>query len=407
MRSLQYRDFRLLLLGASSFWMGMFIQYVAQGWLVLRITDSAFWVGLVGSAGALPILLLSPLGGVVADRVDRKRLMTFCRTAIALSVLLLGLLTTLDMINRWHILLVALLNSTLAAFDVPARQALVAELIPEEDVGNGVALTSTALNITMVLGPAIGAGLVGLLGEEVGFYAAAAGNAGMVAALLLMKTRPPSRARQRRTPSQEMLSVMHYVIRQRELQGILLLAAVASSFGGAVNVLLPVFARDVLGGEARDLGILTMASGIGAVAGTSALLALKQFHRKGLSLLISFWAGSVAQMAFAASSIYGFSVAALVIQGAATSFQMAQSQSLLLTLPARNFHGRIMGLFMMLGFGASSVSSLGYGALAEAWGPQLTTLSAGAAGLSVSLLLAWRRPSVFRVAKTELTADRP
>src|SRR3990172_334413 len=264
--ALRHRNFRLFLIGQFVSLCGSWIQTVAQGWLVLQLTDSAFAVGLVTTLGSLPILLFTLYGGVIADRVNKHRLVLVLQALMLTEALVLGILTQLHLVTVHWVMGLAVFFGLLSAFEVPTRQALIAEIVEREDLMNAIALGSSAFNVARVVGPAIAGTLIATVGLAACFYANAASYLAVVASMLLMRLEP--RAAPRAEPALDaMREGFRYIFGNRWPRAIVTIIATFAVFGFSFIPMMPVFARDVLHLGARGYGAMVSAIGVGAAAG--------------------------------------------------------------------------------------------------------------------------------------------
>ena len=265
-KALRHRNFRLFYTGQMISLTGSWMQSVAFSWLVLVLTNSAFYLGLVGALQTLPVLLFSFLGGVVADHTSKLLLMLLTQAALLLLALALGLLVDLNLIQIWDLCVIVFLSGTVMAFDIPARQAFIVDLVGKPDLPNAIALNSTLFNFTRVLGPAVGGVIIAAVGMANCFYLNAASFLAVLLALVLMKLPPAPQA-----PWKPFLhawkELLDYLWTRRELRLVLLLMTLVAVFAMPYYVLLPMLARATLGVGPRGFGILMAASGLGAFLG--------------------------------------------------------------------------------------------------------------------------------------------
>jgi MFS family permease len=283
--ALRHRNFRLFFIGQFVSLCGTWIQTVAQGWLVLHLTDSAFAVGLVTALGTLPILCFTLYGGVVADRVNKHRLVLILQAGMLLEALLLGILVHLDLVTVNWVMGLAVFFGLLSAFEVPTRQALIAEIVEREDLMNAIALGSSAFNVARVVGPAIAGALIATLGLAACFFANAASYVAVLASLLLM--RPAARPCLPVEPAlQAMLEGFRYIFGNRWPRAIVTLIATFAVFGFSFMTMMPVFARDALHLDARGDGALVSAIGVGAATSAFFMAALGGRARRAPLVLV-------------------------------------------------------------------------------------------------------------------------
>ena len=259
----RHRDFRLFLIGQFTSLCGTWIQTVAQGWLVLQLTDSPFAVGLVTALGSLPILLLTLYGGVLADRVNRRRTVLLLQSLMVIEGLTLGILTLLHLVTVYWVIGLAIFFGILSAFEVPTRQALIADIVPRKDLLNAIALGSSAFNVARVIGPAIAGVLISTVGIAACFLINAASYLAVIASLIIMKTDTPPAVST--VPQGEALREgIRYIRDNPWPRALVTLVATFAVFGFPFMTMMPVFARDVLHLDAGGYGAMVSSVGIGA-----------------------------------------------------------------------------------------------------------------------------------------------
>ncbi len=267
LRALRHRNFQLFFGGQLLSLTGTWMQNVAQSWLVYRLTGSSLLLGMTGFAGQIPVLLLSVIGGAVADRHDRRRLIVATQTAAMLLAFVLAALTLAQRIEVWHIIALAALGGCVNAFDIPARQSFFIEMVGREDLLNAIALNSTMFNSARILGPAVAGVLVASLGEGWCFLANGVSFLAVIAGLLAMRIQPRETAAQHTSMLTELLQGFRFVRGAMPIRTLLLLLGLVSLVGIPYTVLMPVFADSILHGGARGLGLLMGATGLGAASG--------------------------------------------------------------------------------------------------------------------------------------------
>lgn len=394
--SLNHRDFRLLWMGLGGSVFGFWLQVLAQGWLVLQLTNSALFVGLVTAATSLPTLLFGLPGGVLADRVDKRLLLIITRSLQVANGFVLTALTFLGWVNEWHVLILALLFGMAWTVDIPARQALVPQLVPRDDLMNAVSLSNAVFNGARVIGPAIAGALVASGGPAICFFINALGNIGMMVALVMMRV-PPVRARSEPvTILRDLTDGIGYVRRNADVLGLIGMAAVAGLFGWGYLALMPVFARDVLGGGASDLGWLMTASGAGAVVVSFALAAAGNFARKGPLAITGALVLCVALLGFALSRSLPLSMLSMILVGGGGAGFFSVVNTLLLIIVPQELHGRVMSIYMLT-FGLNSMGSAWSGAVADVWGAPVAVAIGAVVTLVFTLGIVVMRPTLRRL----------
>ena len=267
LRALAHRDFRLFICGQLISLIGTWMQGVAQSWLVYRLTGSSVLLGLVGFVGQIPVLLLSPLGGSLADSRSRHRIIIGTQTVAMLLAFVLAGLTLAGRVQLWHIFALAALLGIVNAFDIPARQSFLVQLVGRDDLMNAIALNSSMFNAARILGPAIAGVLVAAIGEGWCFFSNGVSYLAVLAGLLLMHPKPQPNRPEGETPLGRIVEGFAFVARTAPIRAILLLLGLVSLAGMPYSVLMPIFADRILHAGARGLGILMGASGVGALIG--------------------------------------------------------------------------------------------------------------------------------------------
>lgn len=346
-RALRHRNYRLYWLGMVVAITGLQVQTVAQGWLVYDLTKSTALLGTVGLAQAVPTIILTLFGGVVADRVDRQRLITITQATNAAVLLVLALLVATDRVAIWHILVCAFLVGSVSAFDQPARMALTPHLVAREDLMSAVAMTSMVWQSTRIIGPALAGVLISQVGIATCFFVTAAGYTVMVLAIMAIRIPrippPPGRAH----VVCDLGTGVRYIAGNPIFSTLIGLTFFNSLFGMSYVTMMPVFARDVLHAGPQGYGSLMGASGVGALIGTVLIASLGAGAPRGKLLLggaVSFGAMIVA---LAASRLYPVSLAILFGMGAVNSMYMTSVNTLLQSLVEDEVRGRVMSIYSM------------------------------------------------------------
>jgi len=372
------------------------MQNVAQSWLVYRLTGSTLLLGAVAFAGQIPVFVLSPLGGAVADRYSRRRLLIATQTAAMLLAFILAVLTLGGLIHVWHIIVVAALLGVVNAFDNPTRHAFLVQMVGREDLLNAIALNSSVFNSARVIGPAVAGVLVAAIGEGWCFLVNGLSFMAVLAGLLSMRLPPEPPRQWRASPWRELLEGVQFVRSAMPVRVLLLLLGVVSIVAMPYAVLMPVFADQILHAGARGLGWLMGATGIGAVLG--ALTLASRTGVKGLPRIVGIaCAGFGLSLAmFSASRSFWLSLIALVPVGYFQMLQTATTNTLIQTMVPDRLRGRVMALYSVMFMGTAPFGALGAGLVAARLGAPLTVL-AGATACLAGAAAYWARLPVFRV----------
>ncbi len=392
--ALRHRNFRLFFFGQGTSLVGTWMQNIAQGWLVLELTNSPFYVGLVSALGSLPILLVSLPAGVFVDRVNKHRLIVLTQTLSLLQALALAILLWTHRIALWQVAAIAVFLGTVNAFDTPARQAFLIELVGREDLGNAIALNSSAFNTARVVGPSIAGLLIAVVGLAWCYFLNAVSYVAVIWGLVAMRLPPFLRPAQTSRPWAQFREGVRFVWADRRVLALVGMMAVISVFGFPYLVLMPVFARDVLGVGASGLGFLSASVGFGAVVAALGLAAFGPRIRKGRILV---WTGPVfglALVGFALTRWFPLTLPVLAVAGGAMILNNAVTNTLLQTLAPDALRGRVMGFFAFVFLGMAPFGAFQAGWLAERIGAPDTVVIGGAVCALASLAIWSRVPEV-------------
>jgi MFS family permease len=406
-RALRHRNFRLYIGGQLVSLIGTWLQSVAQSWLVYRLTDSPLLLGVTGFAGQAPVFFLAPLGGAVADRMDRRRLLLFTQSSSAVLAGVLGALTLAGQVRITHVLVIAGLLGTVNALDIPTRQAFVVEMVGREDLPNAIALNSSAVNSARVLGPAIAGFVVAAVGEGWCFVLNAVSFLAVLVGLALIRTHPRPAGAGRGSALGEIRDAWRFVTGTPIVRALLILLGLVSVMGTPYVVLMPIFADRILGGGSRGLGILLGTSGVGAL--TAALLLASRESPRGLGRWVA-TAGAgfgLSLVVFSASRSFWVSTAVLLPCGFFMMMHMAASNTLLQVLTPDTLRGRVMAAYSMMFMGMAPFGALGAGATADRLGAPAAVAIGGVVAMAGGLVFAARLPRLRVSARALLAAQEP
>ena len=356
---------------------GTWIQTVAQSWLVFELTNSAFLLGVVGFLGSIPVFLLSLFGGVAADRMNKRNILIFTQSAFMVLAFILAVLTQMKLISPAQIMLIAVLNGIVMAFDAPSRQAVVVELVGKEHLFNAIALNSLAFNSSRVIGPALAGIFVASIGMSGCFYLNAVSFLAVLIALFLIKVKNVSNAHKNNSALNDIKEGLKFLRNNRLILILITMVGFLSLFGISYVILMPIFARDILKVGAKGLGMLMSSAGCGAVIAALLLARLGDFARKGKFLLLSCMVFSISLILFSLSKVYLFSLITLAFVGGSSVAAIALINTLLQTNVAHEFRGRVMSAFMFTFAGIMPFGNLIAGSLSQALGVSLTVMISG------------------------------
>lgn len=379
LRSLNSRNYRLFFAGQGISLIGTWMQQVAMSWLVYRLTNSPFLLGFVGFVSQLPIFILPLFAGVLADRMNKHRMLIIIQSAAMVQAFILSILIFTNLIEVWHIFVLGFMLGIVNAFDIPVRQSFVYEMVDKkEDLSNAIALNSSLVNMGRLIGPSIGGILISALGEGACFLINGISYMAVIAALFAMKLKTKEKVTQKNENILKGLKDgFKYVFGFPPIRSILLLLSVVSLIGMPFQLLMPVFARDILHGGPQILGFLTAATGIGSIVGAFRLASRKSVLGLGKVIYVSALIFGTGLILFSQSTIIWLSVVLLLIVGFGMISQLASSNTVLQTIADDDKRGRVMS-FYTLGFrGMSPFGSLLSGSIAGAIGAPNTILIGG------------------------------
>lgn len=382
LQTFKNRDFAILWAGAFLSNVGFWIQTVGQGWQVLQLTNSALLLGLVTFAATLPNIVLSLFGGVIADRLNRRYLLIVTQTAYMLIAGLLGLLTMLHIIAVWQIITLALLNGVFSAFGFPAWQTFIGDLVPPEELRQGIALNATQFNLSRVIGPAIGGLLIGLVGIAGSYYLNAISFIMIIIPLVFIRPRmyQHTTVQVQQSVLKSVRDGINYIRGQRNLQIMLFLQFMVAFFVLPYATLLPVFAGNIFHIGATGLGMLNAAAGIGAFIGSILMVMLSERMNRERSrriLIAVCILGGSACVIFSRVSSVNLAMLLLLAMGASSVMSSVITNAAIQTQTPQEIRGRVLSVWILLNFGIAPFGSLVGGWAAQSMGAPLTLLLGG------------------------------
>jgi len=401
LRALRHRNFQLFFSGQLISLIGTWMQSVAQAWLVYRLTGSSLLLGSVGFAGQFPVFLTAPLGGFVADRHNRQRVVIATQTASMILALVLATLTLSGTVQVWHIFVLAALLGIVNAFDIPGRQAFLVDMVGKEDLMNAIALNSSMFNGARIIGPAIAGVLVAKIGEGWCFFANGVSYIAVIIGLLLMQVPRPSRRVAAASPLAHIIEGFRFVRQTTPIRAILLLLGLVSLVAMPYTVLMPIFADRILHSGARGLGILMGATGVGALLGALTLASRSGVHGLGRWVAFSCAGFGVSLILFSFSRNLWLSAALLLPVGFGMMLQMSSSNTLIQAMVPDHLRGRVMAVYSMMFMGMAPFGALLGGALADRLGAPIT-VSMGAVACLGGAALFWLQLPKIRIEARRL-----
>jgi MFS family permease len=378
-RALRHRNYRLYFSGQSVSLIGTWITRVAQSWLVYRLTGSSLLLGLVGFASQIPTFLIAPFAGVWVDRLDRHRTLVVTQALAMLQSALLAAFSLTHTITVVHVLVLGAFQGLINAFDMPARQSFVVELIEDRaDLSNAIALNSSMVNAARLIGPSLAGVLIAAVGEGWCFFVDAVSYCAVIASLLAMRIKPRARRDRHERVTKALVEGFRYVLGTPAIRAVLWLLALVSLMGMPYQVLMPVMASRVLHGGPHTFGFLMGAAGVGALGGTLYLAARKTSADLGQVVVGAAFVFGAGLCLFSQSRVFALSMPLMFLVGMGMMVQLAASNTVLQILVDEDKRGRVMSFFAMSVFGTAPLGSLLGGAMAARFGAPATLLFGGA-----------------------------
>jgi len=400
MRALRHRNFQLFFSGQLISLVGTWMQTVAQSWLVYRITGSSLLLGSVGFASQIPVFLVAPLGGIVADRFNRQRVVITTQVCSMVLAFVLAALTLSGRVQVWHIFVLAALLGVVNAFDVPGRQSFLVDMVGREDLMNAIALNSSMFNGARIIGPAVAGILVAKIGEGWCFFVNAVSYIAVIIGLLMMRVECRPRVTTS-SPLEDILEGFRFAKNTTPIRALLLLLGVVSLVGMPYTVLMPVFADRILHGGARGLGILMGATGVGALLGALTLALRSGVRGLGRWVAVCCVGFGVSLFLFAFSRHFSLSMVLLLPVGYFMMLQMACSNTLIQTMVPDSLRGRVMALYSMMIMGMAPFGAFFGGALADKLGAPVT-VAIGAVASVIAAGWFWTQLPLIRIEARRL-----
>jgi MFS family permease len=403
-RALRHRNYRLFFSGQLISLVGTWMQGIAESWLVYRLTGSAALLGVAGFASQIPVLFLATIGGSVADRYNRHRILVVTQTASMILPLTLAALVFSGRVQVWHVFALAAGLGIVNAFDVPARQSFVVEMVGREDLVNAIALNSSIVNAARAIGPAIAGVLMAAVGEGWCFLINGVSYIAVITGLLMMKL--PPRLQTSRPPA-ALAHATHgfrYVRATTPVRGLLLMVALVSFAGMPYSTLMPIFAQDILHGGARGLGLLMASAGVGSLCGALALASRSTVRGLGRVVGASALVFGLALSLFAMSRVYWLSAALLFVVGMSMITQAASTNTLIQSMVPDSVRGRVMAIYAMSFMGMAPIGALVEGWIAERIGAPYTVMIGGCVCVAGAIVFNVRLPRLRAMARQLIEA---
>jgi len=380
------RNFSLFWVGMLISMIGTWIQITAQSWLVYKLTKSAFMLGLVSAAAFAPFFIFALIGGNFADKFDKRKLLYITQSAMAIFAFTLWILTKTGIINVWYLIIISLLAGIANAFDMPARQAFVYEIVGKEEIMNAVSMNSILFNAAQIVGPAIAGMIVASLGISWCFLINSISFVAVIVALRLMILKPQEIRLYKNNVSalQNIKEGLKFTWQNQTLKTIIFITALTAVFASPLGVLMPVFAKEIFKVDAKGFGVLMTCSGIGALIGGLGIAAFGGVKKKGMVFFSAAIVLSIFMAIFSASKLFIFSSILLVVIGLCQVVQISISNTLVQLTTTNEMRGRVMSIYSIAFMGLSPIGSIMSGSLAQIFGAPLTvTLNAAILGFGI------------------------
>jgi predicted MFS family arabinose efflux permease len=388
--ALKHPNYRLWFIGQLVSLVGTWTQSTAQGYLIFELTKSPAYLGYVGFAAGIPSWLFTLYGGVIADRMSRRNMLVITQTYMMILAFGLASLTFARLIQPWHILGFAFLLGIANAFDAPARQSFVLEMVSRQDLTNAIALNSTVFNTATAIGPAVGGLMYAALGPAWCFTVNGISFVAVIAALLLMRLRPIAPTVRHESAMQEVAAGFSYIRKNTLARTLIINMGMVSLFGISFVALMPAWAVKVLGGDATTNGFLQSARGVGAIIGALMIAILSGYHIKGKLITVGLFAMPLFLLVFSTVHWLPFSLLTLVGIGWGFLVMANASNALLQNQVPDELRGRVMSIYMLSFFGLMPIGSLLAGSVAE-WIGEPLTVAIGATILLSFAVFVWLR----------------
>ncbi|MGD1071507.1 MAG: MFS transporter [Bryobacteraceae bacterium] len=399
-RALRARNYKLFFTGQGISLIGTWMTRIAMSWLAYRLTGSAAVLGVVGFASQIPAFVLGPFAGVWVDRWDRHRTIVVTQILSMIQSLALAALALAHIITVWEIIALALMQGLINAFDMPARQAFVIQMVDRRaDVANAIALNSSMVNSARLVGPAIAGVVVAAVGEGYCFLIDGLSYIAVIVSLLMMRITVPQVRQPQRHIALELMEGWHYAMGSVPIRSILLNLSIVGFFGVPYTVLMPIFASKILHGGPNTLGFLMASTGVGALAGAFLLALRKSVIGLVRHIVLTTALFGAALIVFALSHWLWLSLLVLPLAGYGMMQQMASSNTILQTIVHDEKRGRVMAFYHMAFMGMAPFGSLLAGGMAARFGAPATIVVSGMACLLGSAWFAARLPTIRRIVR--------
>lgn len=405
LRALRHRNYQLFFSGQLISLIGTWMDQVAESWLVYRLTGSALLLGTVAFASQIPVFLLAPVGGMVADRHNRRTILVITQSCMMVLAFILAGLTLSHRITVWELMVLAGLLGVVNAFDIPARQAFLVDMVSRNDLVNAIALNSSMFNGARVVGPAVAGIVVAAIGEGWCFFANAVSFIAVITGLLMMTIDRP-RLSIEGSPLQNVVEGFKFVIQNGPVHALMILLGLVSFTAMPYAVLMPIFAEQILHGGPKALGLLMGCSGVGALCGAVTLAMKKSIRGLGRWVAVACSSFGVALVAFSFSRHLWLSALLLVPAGFSVMVQMASSNTLVQSMVPDQLRGRVMAVYSMMFMGMAPFGALLAGSVAHKIGAPWTVAMGGLVAVAGGIIFGLRWPALRPAARELVIAQQ-
>jgi MFS family permease len=399
-RSLHYRNYRLFFGGQGISLIGTWMQRIAMPWLVYHLTGSVFLLGVVSFAGQIPTFLLSPVAGVLTDRFNRYKVLLITQIVSLVQALILAVLALTGTIQLWHIVALSILLGCINSFDVPSRQSFVIEMVEKrEDLGNAIALNSLMFNGARIIGPSIAGIILATSGEGICFLINGISYIFVIISLIMMNVKPRVIPKKEKHMMKELKEGFDYTFGFPPIKHLILLLGLVSLMGSSYQVLMPVFAKEVLHGGSETFGFLMGAAGLGALLGAIYLASRESLLRLGRLIPAAAGLFGAGLIALSFLKVFPVTLIIIVFVGLGLMLHTASSNTILQTITDDDKRGRVMSFYTMAIMGTAPFGSLLAGFLAKYIGTPWTIFIAGVACVAGALIFLKKLPELKSIVR--------
>ncbi len=389
-RALKHRNFQLFIIGQLISLIGTWMQTTAQQWLVYKLTGSVAVLGIFGFASQVPMLLLAWMGGYVGDRYNRHRGVIVTQSLSMILAFVLAALTLTHLIREWHLIVIAFLVGSVNAFDVPIRQSFFVHMVGKEDLPNAIALNSSIFNGARVVGPAIAGFAIVLLGEGWCFFLNGVSFIAVLVALLMMHIEPTAKKPPDESPVRSFVQGFKFAMHDVPIRSALVMLCMLSLFGLQYSVFLPIYAHDILHGNAETFSLLMSAAGVGAFLGALQFAARTSYTGLARWIAATCTVCAVGLIIMSHATMFWLCAAVLFVVGFAATSQMAATNTIIQERAPDELRSRLMAVYATMFMGVQPIGALLAGGVAKRIGTPNTVLLFGSLVLAGSLFFIWR-----------------